>query len=115
MVAATVTIAVDNTDEIKTIARENLQTALELVAQAAETNAVFEITVLGAVDTGNLRRNIEHGVMGDDTAVVGTDVKYGKYVEFGTSRMPARPFLKQAVENHKEEYKKLMEIGMRGQ
>lgn len=114
MVAATVIIAVDNTDEIKKIAKENLQTALELVAQQAETNAIFEITVLGAVDTGNLRRNIEHGVMGDDTAYVGTDVKYGKYVEFGTSRMPARPFLKRAVENHKEEYKKLMEIGMRG-
>lgn len=115
MVSATVKIAVDNTDEIKTIARENLQTALELIAQAAETNAVYEITVLGAVDTGNLRRNIEHGVMGDDTAVVGTNVEYGKYVEYGTSKMAPRPFLKQAVQNHQAEYKKLLETAMRGQ
>lgn len=114
MVSATFKIAVDNTDEIKRIAKENMQTALELIAQQAETNAIYEITVLGAVDTGNLRRNIEHGV-DDDTAYIGTNVEYGKYVEYGTSRMPARPFLKQAVENHKEEYKKLMEIGMRGQ
>ena len=114
MVSATFKIAVDNTDEIKRIAKENMQTALELIAQQAETNAIYEITVLGAVDTGNLRRNIEHGV-DDDTSYIGTNVEYGKYVEYGTSRMPARPFLKQAVENHKEEYKKLMEIGMRGQ
>lgn len=114
MVSATFEIAVDNTDEIKRIAKENMKTALELIAQQAETNAVYEITVLGAVDTGNLRRNIEHGV-DDDTAYIGTNVEYGKYVEYGTSRMPARPFLKQAVENHKAEYKKLMEIGMRGQ
>ena len=114
MVSATFEIAVDNTDEIKRIAKENMQTALELIAQQAETNAVYEITVLGAVDTGNLRRNIEHGV-DDDTAYVGTNVEYGKYVEYGTSRMPPRPFLKQAVQNHQDEYKKLLETAMRGQ
>ena len=114
MVSATFEIAVDNTDEIKRIAKENMQTALELIAQQAETNAVYEITVLGAVDTGNLRRNIEHGV-DDDTAYVGTNVEYGKYVEYGTSRMPPRPFLKQAVQNHQDEYKKLLETAIRGQ
>ena len=114
MISATFKIETDNTDEIKEIARENLKTALELVAQAAETNAVYEITVLGAVDTGNLRRNIEHGVDGDDTAYIGTNVEYGKYVEYGTSKMKPRPFLKQAVVNHQDEYKKLLEIGMRG-
>ena len=114
MVSATFIIETDNTDEIKEIARENLKTALELVAQAAETNAVYEITVLGAVDTGNLRRNIEHGVDGDDTAYIGTNVEYGKYVEYGTSKMKPRPFLKQAVVNHQDEYKALLEKGMRG-
>lgn len=114
MVSMTLKIENDNTDEIKRIAKENVMTALELIAQAAETNAVYEITVLGAVDTGNLRRNIEHGVDGDDTAYVGTNVEYGKYVEYGTSKMAPRPFLKRAVENHQEEYKKLMEVGMRG-
>ena len=115
MVSMTFKIEKDNTEEIKKKARENLMTALELIAQQAEANAVYEITALGAVDTGNLRRNIEHGVDGEDTAYVGTNVEYGKYVEYGTSKMPARPFLKQAVENHKAEYKKLLEIGMRGQ
>ena len=114
MLEVTVEIEVNNIEEIKRIARENLEVACELVAQAAETNAVFEITALGAVDTGNLRRSIEHGVEGNDTAYVGTNVEYGKYVEYGTSRMKPRPFLKQALTNHLDEYKKLIEVGMRG-
>lgn len=114
MISMEVKIQTDNTDKIKQIARENLQTALALIGQAAETNAIYEITVLGAVDTGNLRRSIEHGDDGKDTAYVGTNVEYGKYVEYGTSKMKPRPFLKQAVQNHQAEYKSLLEMAMRG-
>lgn len=114
MVSMTIKIEKDNTDKVKEVARENLKTALALIGQAAETNAIYEITVLGAVDTGNLRRSIEHGDNGKDEAYVGTNVEYGKYVEYGTSKMAPRPFLKQAVNNHVAEYKSLLEIAMRG-
>lgn len=37
---------------------------------------------------------------GDEpTAVVGTNVEYSKFVEFGTSRMAAQPHLRPAVES----------------
>lgn len=48
------------------------------------------------VDTGRLRSSITSGLLdGEDTitGVVGTDVEYAPYVELGTIRMEARPFL----------------------
>lgn len=53
------------------------------------------------LETGELLGSITHNVdpMGNLTgeAYVGTDVEYAKYLEFGTSRMPARPFLGGAI------------------
>lgn len=52
------------------------------------------------VDTGRLRSSITHQ-MGRDArgllAKVGTNVSYAKYVELGTRRMRARPFLRPAL------------------
>lgn len=52
------------------------------------------------VDTGRLRASITSALEQDgDTikAVVGTDVEYASFVEFGTVRMSARPFLLPAL------------------
>lgn len=38
------------------------------------------------------------GAATESTWVVGTNVKYSVYLEFGTSRMPAYPFMRPAVE-----------------
>lgn len=83
--------------------------ALELIGQAGENNAKFEITALGAVDTGNLRNSITHAT--DKTsAYIGTNVEYAPYVEFGTSKYPKeRPFLRNAVSNNTSEYKTIVE------
>lgn len=65
--------------------------------------ATFEIEA-GAkaktpVLTGTLRRSI-HSVFsnGGLTGIVGPSVLYGKFVEFGTRRMGARPFMRPAAE-----------------
>jgi HK97 gp10 family phage protein len=53
------------------------------------------------VDTGRLRSSITHEVGGDAegmVARVGTNVEYAKYLEYGTSRMSARPFLRPALQ-----------------
>ena len=53
------------------------------------------------VDTGRLRSSITHELRVDAEglhAVVGTDVEYAAYVEFGTSRMHAQPFLRPALD-----------------
>lgn len=52
------------------------------------------------VDTGRLRASITHDLSEDVRglfAQVGTDVEYAKYVELGTSRMSAQPFLRPAL------------------
>lgn len=53
-----------------------------------------------AVDTGRLRSSITHRVEASGPSViglVGTNVEYASYLEFGTSRMEARPFLRSTV------------------
>lgn len=51
------------------------------------------------VRTGTLRRSI-HTVIsaGGKRATVGPSVAYGAFVELGTRRMPARPYLRPAFE-----------------
>lgn len=51
------------------------------------------------VRTGTLRRSI-HTVLSNRglTATVGPSVLYGKFVEFGTRRMGARPYMRPAAE-----------------
>lgn len=58
-----------------------------------------------AVDTGRLRNSIDYHV-GTDAAGgyvdVGTSVEYASYLETGTSRMAARPFMRPAVAGSKQ-------------
>jgi HK97 gp10 family phage protein len=68
----------------------------------------------GYVRTGRLRNSISYGVDTDEPAVyIGSNVEYAPYVELGTSKMRARPFLKPAVENYVGEYKDLLEQAMK--
>lgn len=44
---------------------------------------------------------------------IGTNVEYGRYVEFGTSRgMKPRPFIKPAALEHADEYKEIVKTEM---
>lgn len=69
---------------------------LQRVAIAVQNEA----RQLCPVDTGRLRASIQH-VMGEDDrgpyADVGTNVQYGPYVEYGTSRQAAQPFMRPAL------------------
>lgn len=99
--------------------------ALEMIGQAAEANAVRHITDVvyngpeaksGYVRTGNLRRSISHSYdASSGKAYIGTNVYYAPYVELGTKKMAARPYLKPAATEHGDEYrgiiKRIMEIG----
>lgn len=52
---------------------------------------------LAPVDTGRLRNSINSTVEGN-TAIVGTNVEYAIYQEFGTYKMAAHPFMAPALE-----------------
>ena len=63
------------------------------------------------VDTGRLRNSITHVLKGgvSPAVYIGTNVEYGKYVEEGTSRHDAQPFLRPAATEHGSEYKAIMQ------
>jgi HK97 gp10 family phage protein len=50
------------------------------------------------VDTGRLRNSIETQRIDRYTYGVGTGVEYAPYVEFGTRKMRAQPYLRPAME-----------------
>jgi len=72
-----------------------------IVERQAKIN-VSQTTGHPQVQTGRLRSSITHET--DISSVtIGTNVKYGKYLEHGTSRMPPYPWLFPAVELKKSE------------
>ena len=97
----------DNSELIINAAHSQVQKALKTVGMKAEKNA----KKICPVDTGNLRNSITHQ-NDKDTVYIGTNVEYAPYVELGTSKMRARPFLKPAVENYGEQYKDLLKQAM---
>lgn len=117
----------DNTGEILAALLNAKERGLEAIGETAVAYAVKNITENESIDTGRLRNNVSYRVFGDDV-VVGVNVSYAPYVEFGTGRYaeggrptpwvykddegnyhwtagnPAKPFLKPAVSDHAQEY-----------
>ncbi len=112
-----------NKDEILEALGEQLGQAMIAIGLTAESNAKQEITKAvydtpesksGYIRTGRLRNSISYGVDTSEPAVyIGSNVEYAPYVELGTSKMRARPYLKPAVENYAGEYKDLLEQAMK--
>jgi HK97 gp10 family phage protein len=77
--------------------------ALEQAALIVETDA--KLTHPWNNDTGHLQASITHRLIsqsaGRVNAEVGTNVVYGKYLEFGTEKMRARPWLFPALNRNK--------------
>lgn len=78
--------------------------AFEIMGGKAETYA----KQLCPVDTGRLRNSITHAQQDEDSEVIGTNVKYAPFVELGTKRQKAQPYLRPAAENHSEEYRRIL-------
>ena len=68
--------------------KSELQGVIDKAAATCEAEAKQDCPV----DTGNLRASI-HTEKGDLEDIVGTDVEYAPYVEFGTYKMRAQPYM----------------------
>jgi HK97 gp10 family phage protein len=55
------------------------------------------------VDTGRLRNSIKVRVEGN-RIILSSDTEYDEYVEFGTIKMRAQPFIRPAVQNGVEKF-----------
>ena len=113
-----------------------VEKALRLVGGLAERKAKETISDMEAVDTGFLRNSItwaldgeaanteefasdngekqgkyegfaENSQDGKRVLYIGTNVYYAPYVEFGTRKMQARPFLTNSILSGREEYEDL--------
>ena len=48
------------------------------------------------------------------SVIIGTNVEYAVYQEYGTSKTPAQPFIRPAAANHTDEYKAIIKSYMKG-
>lgn len=92
-----------------------IERALEKVGLTAERYAKMACPVGTPESTGKkgymggtLRNSISH-TYDKNTAYIGTNVEYAPYVEMGTKKMEARPYLKPAIADHIQEYKNTIE------
>ena len=85
----------------------HLHTSSERAMEACGLAMEGHAQDLCPVRTGNLRNSITHA-HDEDTAIVGTNVEYAPYVELGTTRQKAKPYLVPAVKNNLSEYKDLI-------
>lgn len=93
-----------------------VERALNAVGLKAESYAKVELSkpkphkngeVRPNVKSGRLRNSISHTAQ-NNTVYIGTSVEYARYVELGTSRSPAYPYLKPAATQHGDEYKEIV-------
>lgn len=98
----------DNSEMAAGAIRGAVAAAMEEVGLAAEGFAKRRCPV----DTGNLRNSITHAAEGG-TAYVGTNVEYAAYVELGTARTQAQPYLRPAATEHGETYRSIIERNLR--
>lgn len=108
----------DNSDKVNAELDRRIKKALVLSALAVERTAkgIYASGQKGGpgVVTGTLRRSITHMPKQPVREVaVGTNVEYAPYLELGTSRMVARPFLRPALMDNQNIIRKLFsEAGM---
>lgn len=95
-----------HTDEILDALDEQIEAALTAVGMQAETYA----KQLVPVDTGRLRNSLTYEVDTSNKAVIiGSGVEYAPFVEQGASKRRAKPYLRPAIIDYKDDYKQIVE------
>lgn len=106
-----VTVKQDNTEQVTQGIKSAINVALEKIGLLAEGYAQMKCPV----DTGNLRGSITHEVSEGEKAVyIGTNVEYAPYVELGTSKQKAQPYLRPAATEHANQYRQVLKNTLGG-
>ena len=96
---------VNNLSAVKGASDKAIARALETIGGKAEGYA----RDLCPGRTGNLQNSITHQAVDDRTMAIGTNVYYAPFVELGTYKQTAKPYLRPAVENHMGENQRILE------
>lgn len=95
----------DHTEEVIERTNAAIAVALEAIGLQAEGY----VKLLCPVDTGRLRNSITHAPEGDKAEIIGTNVEYAPYVEYGTTRTKPSHFMKDGVQGHIAEYQQILD------
>ena len=120
----------DNSKQFSEAMMKNISNALWAIGATAEGYAKDNCPV----DTGRLRNSITHatidqhnsgtspaksedyaahGSPDEFTVVIGTNVEYAPYIEAGSSKTSAHHMLRDACQNHTDEYKAIVEASLK--
>jgi HK97 gp10 family phage protein len=80
---------------------ENIESEVKKGIQKGALRVEASAKDLCPVETGNLRASIKTEVA-ELEAAVGTNVNYAEYVELGTNKMAAQPYLYPALASNKQ-------------
>lgn len=98
----------DNSALVKAASQQQIKKGLTNIAIAWDKNVVRNIPV----DTGYLRNSRGYNV-DDKSVTVGFKAEYAPYVELGTWKQRAQPYLEPSINNYKDEYKRIMETALK--
>ena len=87
----------------------------------AKVRALTAIGILGSfyaadrspVDTGRLRNSMTYN-LGDNCVYIGSNVEYAVYQELGTRKIRGHHMIRDAAQNHTNEYKELIRLMLKG-
>ena len=104
---------IDNSPAYLAAMKEGVAKAVKLIAKQASSN-VADITPVGTPEStgkpgyiGGTLKNSITGRSDADTAYISTDVEYSIYVEFGTYKMAAKPYMRPGIMNNMDEYEEI--------
>lgn len=95
--------------EIRQYLREGMEDGFSMLED--EVKRSFGRPGYPRVVTGNLRASIYHRIRetrNDVIGILGASEEYGLYLEEGTNRMPAKPFLRPTYEKNQERLNKII-------
>lgn len=99
----------DNSQKVIEAIHEAVGNALGEIGQ----RAVGYAQEIVPVDTGALRDSISYEATESELTVF-ADTEYASYVELGTSRQAAQPYLKPSITNHTDEYVEIVKKNVAG-
>ena len=86
----------------------------QTVVRKTARDIVRDAKILAPVDTGNLKGSIGHSDLrnvsqsGDLSVEIGPTAAYGIFLELGTSRAPAQPFMGPAADRNQAPFEQAM-------
>lgn len=110
----------DHTAEVLAELNRRIPVILDALAIEAEGNAITEVNRLvydtppspTYTRTGRLKGSISHA-SDNKYAYIGTNLEYAPYVEYGARGMSPRPFLRNAITDYEDDYKRIIEEGLK--